>query len=315
MENVMSSLESRLTPDHEIQPSDAAVVVRPTGSESKQGPKTATPSPAESLLAAEKRTLEMMANGASLSEVLNDLCTSIDVHAPPATSMVCLMNGEWLSPCAGPHVPATFKAAITPWRIGPDRASCGAAAFTKQRMIVPNICKDPRWPDDARDLTLSHGFSAAWSEPLISKDGEVLGTFVMYYPEPRAPQNSDLEPINAAGHIALIAIEAKRSHLALKNVLIEIKNSENKLRTIIDTIPALAWSARPDGSADFCKRRWLDCAGLSAEEASDWGWTVAIHPEHRGRLMHYWRHVPASGEAEMEARLRRFDGEYRKTHY
>jgi GAF domain-containing protein len=142
-------------------------------------------------LAAEKQTLEKMANGASLSEVLNDLCAAIDAHAPPVTSMVCLMNGEWLAPCAGPHVPATFKAAITPWRIGPE-ASCGAAAFTKQRVIVPNISNDPRWPDDARDLTLSHGFVAAWSEPLLSKDGEVLGTFAMYYPEPRSRRAATL---------------------------------------------------------------------------------------------------------------------------
>ena len=161
-----SSAESRLKPDHEIQLGAAARVLQPAGSESQHGPNTTTPSPAESLLAAEKRTLEMMANGASLSEVLNDLCASIDAHAPPVTSMVCLMNGGWLSPCAGPHVPATFKAAITPWRIGPDRASCGAAAFTKQRVIVPNISKDPRWPDDARDLTLSHGFTAL-REPYI----------------------------------------------------------------------------------------------------------------------------------------------------
>src|SRR6266849_10397628 len=195
MENTMSSPESRLKTDHEIQLSDAAGVLQPAGSQFKQGRNTTNPSQAESLLTAEKRTLEMMANGASLSEVLNDLCASIDAHAFPVTSMVCLIDGEWLSPCAGPHVPATFKAAITPWRIGPDRASCGAAAFTKQRVIVPNISKDPRWPDDARDLALSHGVSAAWSEPLISKDGEVLGTFAMYYPEPRRPQSSDFELI------------------------------------------------------------------------------------------------------------------------
>jgi hypothetical protein len=70
------------------------------------------------------------------------------MRTPPLSRpWFCLVNGEWLSPCAGPHVPATFNAAITPWRIGPDRASCGAAAFTKQRVIVPNISKDPRWPD------------------------------------------------------------------------------------------------------------------------------------------------------------------------
>jgi PAS domain S-box-containing protein len=308
----MSFPESRLDPDHETQLSVAASVVQPAGSESIHGPNTTSPSQAESLLSAEKRTLEMMANGASLSEVLDDLCAAIDAHSSPITSMVCLMDGEWLSPYAGPHVPATFKAAITPWRIGPDRASCGAAAFTKQRVIVPNISKDPRWPDDARDLALSHGFSAAWSEPLISKDGEVLGTFAMYYPEPRTPQSSDFELITAAGHIVRIAIELERSHLALKNALVEIKNSENRLRTIIDTIPALAWSARPEGSAEFFNRRWLDYAGLSAEEAADWGWTAALHPDDLNRLADYWRSILASGESgEIEARLRRFDGAHR----
>src|SRR6266853_1433974 len=254
----------------------------------------------------------LMANGASLSEVLNDLCAAIDAHASPVTSMVCLMDGEWLSPCAGPHVPATLKAAISPWRIGPDRASCGAAAFTKQRVIVPNISKDPRWPDDARDLTLSHGFVAAWSEPLISKDGEVLGTFAMYYPEPWMPQISDFELIAGAGYIACIAIEVEQSHLALQKALVEIKSSEDKLRTIIDTIPALAWSARPDGSAEFFNRRWLDYSGLSAEEASGSGWTSAVHSEDLNSVVDYWRSILTSGESgEIEARLRRFDGVYR----
>src|ERR1700722_12181369 len=79
-------------------------------SEPKEVPNTTTPSQAESLLAAEKRTLEMMAHGASLSEVLNDLCAAIDAHAPPATSMVCLMDsgGKQLLPGAGPGVPAAF---------------------------------------------------------------------------------------------------------------------------------------------------------------------------------------------------------------
>jgi PAS domain S-box-containing protein len=287
-------------------------VVQPAEPESKQALNCTSPSQAESLLAAEKRTLEMMANGASLPEVLNDLCAAIDAHAPPVASMICLLQGEWLVPYAGPHVPARFKAAITPWRIGPDRGSCGAAAFTKQRVIVPNISDDSRWSDDARDLTLSYGFSAAWSEPLISKDGEVLGTFAMFYREPRIPRSGDIELITAAGHIARIAIELEQSNLALKDALVEIKNSANRLRTIIDTIPALAWSARPDGSAEFFNRRWLDYTGLSAEEASNWGWTVPVHPEDRDGLVNYWRHLLASEEAgEIEARLRRFDGEYR----
>jgi PAS domain S-box-containing protein len=314
MERVMSSAESQLKMDHKLQLSGAAGVLEPIGSPSRQKRNTITPSQAESLLSAEKRTLEMMANGASLPEVLNDLCAAIDAHAQTGVSMVCLMDpdGKQLMPVAGPHVPTAFTAAITPWPIGLNRGSCGTAAFMKQRVIISDISNDRRWPDEARDLALNHGFCAAWSEPLISKDGEVLGTFCVSYAEPRFPNSQDLELIEAASRIALIAIELERSHLALKNALVEIKNSENGLRTIIDTIPALAWSARPDGSAEFFNRRWLDYAGLSAEEASDWGWTVALHPEDRDSLMDYWRHLLASGEAgESEARLRRFDGEYR----
>src|SRR6266481_3905306 len=130
---MMSSPELRLKPDHEIQLGDATSVVRPAGSVSKPGPNTTAPSQVESLLAAEKRTLEMMANGASLSEVLNDLCASIDAHSPPFTSFVCLLDGECLSPCTEPNLPATFKGASTPCRTNPNRGSCGTAAFAQQR--------------------------------------------------------------------------------------------------------------------------------------------------------------------------------------
>jgi len=176
---IKSRPESRLKQDREKRLSGAASMVQPAESDSKRGPNATTPLRAEPLLAAERRTLEMVANGASLSEVLTDLCAAIDAHAPPATSMVCLMDrdGKQLLPCAAPRVPAAFTAAITPWPIGPNRGSCGTAAFTKQRVIIPDISSDLRWPDDARDLALIHGFCAAWSEPLISKDGEVLGTF------------------------------------------------------------------------------------------------------------------------------------------
>src|SRR6202045_3287880 len=80
----------------------------------------------------------------------------------------------------------------------------------------------------------------------------------------------------------------------------------------VDAIPTLVWSARPDGSAEFFNRRWLDYTGLSAEKALNWGWSAALHTEDRDRLMDFWRRLLASGEAgEIEGRLRRHDGDYR----
>src|SRR5882672_6969762 len=84
------------------------------------------------------------------------------------------------------------------------------------------------------------------------------------------------------------------------------------VRLVLDKIPTLAWSARSDGSADFFNQPWLDYTGLSAEQARDWGWTVALHPDDVDGLVDYWRSVLASGEpGEIERRLRRFDGVHR----
>src|SRR5262249_9404719 len=184
------------------------------------------------------RTLQMIANGENLSDVLNDLCAAIDAHAS-ATSFICLMDrhGKELLPIAGPRVPQAFTSAITPWPIGPNRGSCGTAAFIKQRVVIRDICHDPRWPEDSPALSMNHGIRASWSEPLIAGDGEVLGIFCISYGQPRTPSREDLELIEAAGHIARIAIERQRSQEALRGALGEIQKSEAKLRQVIDAIP------------------------------------------------------------------------------
>lgn len=88
--------------------------------------------------------------------------------------------------------------------------------------------------------------------------------------------------------------------------------SERNLRITIDTIPALAWSARLDGTAEFLSKHYLDYTGMSAEEGRDWGWSSAVHPDDMTGLAATWQSILASGQSgEAEARLRRFDGEYR----
>jgi PAS domain S-box-containing protein len=91
-----------------------------------------------------------------------------------------------------------------------------------------------------------------------------------------------------------------------------IRTSEQHLKTIIDTIPALAWSARPDGSANFFNQHFLDFIGFSTEQARGWGWTTAVHPEDLHGLTVTWQQALASGSpGEAEARLHRYDGTYR----
>src|SRR2546426_5454957 len=84
------------------------------------------------------------------------------------------------------------------------------------------------------------------------------------------------------------------------------------IRLVVDTIPTLAWSAGSDGSADFFNQRWLDYTGLSAKQALDWGWKVAIHPDDLPRMLETFREALNSIKPfEAEGRFRRFDGEFR----
>ncbi|HEX9608323.1 MAG TPA: PAS domain S-box protein, partial [Gemmatimonadaceae bacterium] len=268
----------------------------------------------ESLLVAEQRTLQMIAGGASLAEVLDDLCHTIDAQAPGAISSILLMDpdGKRLWPRAVSRFPSGFVQAITPVTIGPCVGSCGTAAFLKKRVIVSDIANDPLWAP-YRDLALSYGFRAGWSQPIVSKDKQVLGTFGLYYAEPRVPTASELRLIEGAGHVALIAIETERTHAALQEALAEIRKSEERLRLIIDTIPAQAWRGLPDGSVDYFNQRWHDYTGLSPTEAHAWGWKAILHPEDAARTLDKWTHevVPSGKPGEIEVRLRRFDGEYR----
>ena len=268
----------------------------------------------ESLGATEKRTLEMIADGASLKEVLTHLCDSIDVQVSPSVTSVLLMerDGKHLVLTAGPKVPPEWVCSLGPVPVAPDAGLCGTAASLKTRVIVTDVATEPNWHDEYRDLAIRNGIRAAWSEPILTKDNQVLGTFALYSSESRVPTDVDLRLIEGAGRIALIAIERQRSQEALGSALDQIRNSEAKLRTIIDTIPVIAWCALPDGSGEFWNQRWHDYTGLSYEAARGWGWRAVIHPDDLDQLENKWRADLDSGQAGyVEGRLRRFDGEYR----
>jgi PAS domain S-box-containing protein len=269
---------------------------------------------AESLLAAEKRSLEMIAGGAPLTDILESLCDTIDAQAFGIISTAMLMDpdGKRLWPVAGRRVPKEWVTAITPLTIGASVGSCGTAAFRSQRVITSDIATDPLWID-YRDLALSNGLRAAWSQPLLSKDQEMLGTFAMYYGEPRSPSDSDLRLIEGAGHVAVIAVEGERARSALEKASEEIRKSEAELRTIIDAIPQLITVLGPDGKNLYANEAVLEYTGLTREEvmAEDYRARV-FHPEDVERLRDERRAALSRGfPFENEQRARRKDGRYR----
>jgi len=105
--------------------------------------------------------------------------------------------------------------------------------------------------------------------------------------------------------------EQRLAKEALEKAFDEIKKSEDRLRLVIDTIPTLVWRAGPDGVPDFLNQPALDYTGLSLDQAET-GWPRAFHPDDKKGMLVKWSAIRASGRpGELEARLRRFDGEYR----
>jgi PAS domain S-box-containing protein len=97
-----------------------------------------------------------------------------------------------------------------------------------------------------------------------------------------------------------------------KKILPKSLAAQPDLRHAMDAIPQLVWSAFPDGSVEFCNRRWLEYTGLAAEQAQGWGWKTAIHPEDAAELVASWNRVLAEGvPGEAEARMRKTDGTFR----
>ena len=221
----------------------------------------APPRGAGSLVAATRRILEMIAAGASLTDILTNVCTAVDAQFPDMTSMVMLMDpaGRRTSVVAAPRVPLDFVEAN------------------------------------------------AWSQPLLSRNNEVLGTFGLFHPTPRSPTPEELCFIQDAAQVAIIAIEGERSRAALEKAFAEIKGSEDRLRTILDTIPIQAWSLRPDLSVAYFNQRWRDYTGLSGADPP-----VAAHPDDAARAARWRQEILSANEpSSLELRLRRHDGEYR----
>src|SRR5881396_2951540 len=174
---------------------------------------------AEALLAAEKRILEMIATGVPLKQILNALCLFIEEQRSGTLASVLLLNpdGVHLDCVAGPSLPQEWMQQMETLPIGPCAGSCGTAAYRGSQVIVSDIATDALWNVPGhRTAALKHGLRASWSNPVLSSKGKVLGTFCMYYREPRIPTSQDFELIELATHLVRVAIERDRAQEALR---------------------------------------------------------------------------------------------------
>src|SRR6266849_5116819 len=172
---------------------------------------------ARAALAGEKHLLEMIARGDSRAAILDALCRLVEELASGSLSSILLLDpkSDRLRHGAAPSLPAAYTEAIDGIAIGPSVGSCGTAAYRGEPVMVGDIATDPLWAE-YRDLALAHGLRACWSTPIRSSDGKVLGTFAIYYREPRSPAAQDHNLIEQITHLASIAIEREQAEEALR---------------------------------------------------------------------------------------------------
>ena len=172
---------------------------------------------AESLRVGQNHLLELIAKGVRLQEVLDSLMLLIESQAEGLFCSVLLLDedGIHIHPGSGPHLPASYMAALEGYAIGPVVGSCGTAMYRKEAVIVTDLMIDPLWAP-YKGLVAPHGFRACWSTPIFLNREVVLGSFAMYYKEVRSPGTAELGLIGVATHIAGIAIERTRRERELE---------------------------------------------------------------------------------------------------
>ncbi len=120
------------------------------------------------------------------------------------------------------------------------------------------------------------------------------------------------EPLRASDGTLLYWIGVNLDIDYAKRAEDALRKSEKELRDVIDTIPALVWSAQPDGSNTYVNKRFVEYTGSSAEQVAGSGWQALVHPDDLERHASKWKEAVATGKPhESEVRSRRSDGQYR----
>ena len=164
----------------------------------------------EEFLAQQEDVRLMIAANDPLSEILTKLVLMIEAQAPNMLASILLLSydGNHVRHAVAPSLPASYVGVIDGSPIGPKHGSCGTAMFRGEPVMVTDILTDPLW-DDYREHAMAIGMRACWSTPIMSSKRKVLGSFAMYYRDPRTPDAREQHLTQVATRLAAEAIEHK----------------------------------------------------------------------------------------------------------
>jgi formate hydrogenlyase transcriptional activator len=190
--------------------------------------------------------LRLIFAGAPLAQVLTIIAQLVDSRNDGTLCSIWLptADGRELYCVAAPSIPGFIDGAGS-MLIGPKGGACGTAVYRREPVYVTDILTDPIW-DVYRHRLIPFGIRAAWSQPLFTSEGKVLGTFAIHYREVRSPDAADLELIESFSHIAGIAIERHLNEEKLRyerdrlRLLLEITSSVTSRLDLQQVVGALS---------------------------------------------------------------------------
>ncbi len=181
----------------------------------------------ERLLSTHRDILGGIAEGEPLEQTLEQIVRSIEELIEGAARASILLRGAdrgRLNLGAAPSLPSAYNEAIDGLEIAEGAGSCGTSAHRRTQVIVTDTMNDPLWTD-FRDLAARYGLRACWSTPIDAADGEIVGTFAIYYDQPRGPTQEEQQLVALMTETAAVAIERARAARAREQQFNDMQRS------------------------------------------------------------------------------------------
>ncbi len=219
------------------------------------------------------RLLDAVGSRAPLHSQLRDLALYVERLSRDTRCSIHLFDpaARTLIHGAAPRLPQSYNSAISGFAIGEGVGSCGTAAARRSMVVVADIQASPLWRD-YREVARVHGLAACWSTPVICGRGELLGTFAMYYREPRAPTCEDLEVLRIAGPLAAVVIQRHRDAQRLKE-------SEERFGSVFEHAAIGMALVSPEGKWLRVNPAICRIVGYSADELLQIDFQAITHPD------------------------------------
>jgi signal transduction histidine kinase len=164
-----------------------------------------------------KRVLEYIAKAKPIQFILDEIIKSVEKRDKNIICSILLLDEskKRLLKGSAPSLPDFYNNKINGIQIGEKVGSCGAAIYLKKRVIVENISTHENWAM-AKNIALKANLHACWSQPFFSSENKVLGSFAIYYNEPKKPTQSDIQIIEDIANITGLAVEKHNNYIKAK---------------------------------------------------------------------------------------------------